>query len=101
MREKQNPALVASSKPGNIELLNIIKSTPPGEVWKCPCCEQALPFQNLEWLDELEMLLAKYGGELGIDSNLTGFSLPEQWRDYKFLKRIKANKSVSGTHGNG
>ena len=101
MREKQNPALAVTSKPGNKELLNAINSTPPGDAWECPCCGQALPFQNLDWLDELEILLAKYAGEMGVSPNLAGFSLSELWSHYKTLKHKKANQLESGPHGKG
>jgi hypothetical protein len=92
MTDKQNPALVASSKPGDKELLHAINSIPPGKVWECPCCLKALPFQNLDWLVELEILLAKYGEGMGLRLNLAGLSLSEQWGHYTCLKRIEANQ---------
>lgn len=99
MREKQNPVLAATSKPGDKESLHIIHSTLPGETWECPCCGQVLPFQNMDWLDELEILLAKYAGVMGI--NPAGFSLIKIWGHYKYLKHIKANQSASNPHGAG
>ena len=88
MRHEKGPALAATSKPGVTELLDKINSTPPGDLWECPCCGQALPFQDLEWRDELETLLAKYAGSMGISPNLAGFSLVEQWWHYKTLNGI-------------
>ena len=88
MTDKQNPELAATS-PGDQLLLDKIKSTPPGEVWECPCCLQALPFQDWAWLAELVTLLAKYAGSMGISPNLAGFSIAEQWWHYKMLKSIE------------
>ena len=67
-------------------------SAPPDEVLKCPHCGQALPFQDLEWQEELETLLAKYAGSMGISPNLAGFSLVEQRQHYKALKRLEASQ---------
>lgn len=85
--EEASPALAATSKPGDELLLDKIKSTPDGEPWECPCCGQDLPFQNLDWLDELVELLAKYAGCMGISPGLAGFFLVDKWRHYRFLKR--------------
>jgi len=86
MTDKQSPELAATSKPGDQVLLDKIKSTPLDEAWECSCCLQTLPFQDMEWLEELETLLAKYAGEMGISPNLAGFSIAEQWWNYKTLK---------------
>ena len=92
MRGKQHPVLAVTSKPGGKELLHAINSTPPDEAWECPYCLQPLPFQNLEWRDALEPLLAKYTESMEISPNLAGFSIVEQWWHYRALKRFEAGQ---------
>lgn len=88
MNKNQSPALAATRKPGDRELLDAIKHTPEGNEWECPCCGRALPFQSLDWLDELPMLLSRYAGQLGIAPDIARLTLVESWGVYQWLHRM-------------
>ncbi len=90
MNAKESPVLGATSKPGDLELLNAIKHTSEGKEWECPCCGRALPFQSLDWLRELAMLLARYAGQLGITPDIAGLSLIEAHGIYLMLDRLRS-----------
>jgi hypothetical protein len=85
MSNKEKPGLAATSTPVNIEILHNLKNTPKGEPWKCPCCSQLLPFQSLAWFDKLPALVARYGEEMGISHDISGFTFIELYGVYLFL----------------
>ena len=85
MNARDTPGLAATSHPGDNDILNIAENTPEGEKWKCPCCGYPLPFQSLQWQNELPILLARYAGELGITPELAGLTLIELYGLYLHL----------------
>lgn len=88
MDTKKSPALAATSKPGDAELLHAIKHTPEGAVWECPCCGCVLPFQSLDWLRGLPMLLSRHAGQMGMTSDIAGLTLIELHGIYLMLERL-------------
>ena len=88
MNAKESPALAATRKPGDVELLHALKHTPEGKEWECPCCGRVLPFQTFDWLNALAVLLSRYAGELGISPDMAGLTLIELWGVYQWLNRI-------------
>lgn len=87
MNTEKLPALAATREPGDRDLLTAIKHTSEGKEWECPCCRRALPFQSLEWLDELSMLVSRYGGRC-ISPDIAGLTLMESWGVYQWLSRL-------------
>lgn len=66
-------------------ILNVAENTSEGEQLKCPCCGYPLPFQSLQWQNELPILVARYAGELGITPELAGLTLIELYGLYLHL----------------
>lgn len=88
MSAKVSPALAATRKPGDRELLHAIEHTSADKEWKCSCCGCVLPFQSLDWLNDLSMLLARYAGQLGMTPDIAGLSLIELHGVYLMLERL-------------
>ncbi len=86
MTDKRNPGPVAAGDPGrsHYPLTAIQHSDVPGDC-KCPTCGQALPFSSFDWLENLELLLARYAGELGITADLASLTIIEAWWLFHWL----------------
>ncbi len=88
MNRTEKPGLAGTRNPDDFELLNAIQSTPDGQSWECPCCHQELPFQSLEWLEELSTLVSRHDG-MGLETDVAGKNFIELWGIHNWLSRLE------------
>lgn len=93
MREKQHPALAATSKPGDTaHQLRKPDTTPNSHENNNSCDDSPLPMDDPEWYEDFILLVNRYGDEYGITPYLPHLTMRERYGVYCNLFRLGSTR---------
>lgn len=87
-REKLPQEASANWPLGTYQNYDTAKDSPITRHCKRRTCGQSLPFSSFDWLDRLELLLARNAGALCITPDLASLTIIEAWGLFHWLREM-------------